>query len=146
MCSISSETIHRVLIRMQEKRKGVGYSSRVETRHYADGFVLSYKTSYGKVISRKYTYAEINETWKKVNQIYAKTVSKETIQIAMERMRNREPGSHTYGGNRVVQVKHEDGFTMHIHCKSGKVISHEYTYKEMNKAFGRAMKPYVKTV
>ena len=74
MCSISSETIHRVLIRMQEKRKGVGYSSRVETRHYADGFVLSYKTSYGKVISRKYTYAEINETWKKVNQIYAKTV------------------------------------------------------------------------
>lgn len=74
MCSISSEIIHRVLIRMQEKRKGVEHSSRVETRHQADGFVLSYKTSYGKVISRKYTYTEINETWKKVNKTYAKTI------------------------------------------------------------------------
>lgn len=73
-------------------------------------------------------------------------ISTETIQIAMERMRSQRSSSQVYGGNRIVQVKHEDGFTMHIHCKSGKVISHKYTYKEMNEAFGRAIKPYAKTI
>ena len=59
---------------MQEKRNGVKHESRVETVHQSDGFVLSYKTSYGKVIARKYTYKEINEAWKKVNHRYGETV------------------------------------------------------------------------
>lgn len=74
MCYISIETIEKVHARLQAKRNGVQQSSRVETIHEKDGFILSYKTSFGKVISRKYTYKEINETWKKVNQRYGETV------------------------------------------------------------------------
>lgn len=74
MCSVTSETIKKVYIRMREKRSGIYRESRVETVHQKDGFILSYKTSFGKVISRKYTYKEINETWKKVNHRHGEAV------------------------------------------------------------------------
>lgn len=73
-------------------------------------------------------------------------ISSETIERAMERMRERENGVRPHYSERVISVKHEDGFTIHVRCKSGNVISHRYTYHEINEAFGRAWVKNAKTV
>jgi len=66
-------------------------------------------------------------------------ISSETIHKAIDRMREQDNGLVSRYNGRVISVKHSDGFTLHIRCKSGNVISHRYTYHEINEAFGRAL-------
>ena len=67
-------------------------------------------------------------------------ISRETIERAYDRMRNGVKSS------RVTSVRHTDGFTLRLHCKSGNVISHRYTYEAVNEAFGKAWLKYAKEV